>query len=178
MCLRLSYNAFQTVQCNILYRGEISDMYCDNNVTKVWMQKNKKCPKNITSTWHCLQWTLHTHSLKVSYPSMYRQSSQMQQQYLGHTRILSPFFSEMLFHQLEVRPGLVQNWVAAVWFYVAVYSIQGCTVLWWLAPSPHSKRFPGSTGGLSVWSVHVLPRVCVGSLRVLRLPPTVQKHAC
>ena len=35
----------------------------------------------------------------------------------------------------------------------------GCTVVWWLAPSPHSKRVPGSipTWGLSVWSLHVLP---------------------
>ena len=31
--------------------------------------------------------------------------------------------------------------------------------MWWLAPSPHSKRVPGSTlgWGLSVWSLHVLP---------------------
>ena len=36
---------------------------------------------------------------------------------------------------------------------------EGCTVVWWLAPSPHSKRVPGSipTWGLSVWSLHVLP---------------------
>ena len=34
----------------------------------------------------------------------------------------------------------------------------GCTVLWWLAPSPHSKRVPGSIPGwgLSVWTLHVL----------------------
>ena len=34
----------------------------------------------------------------------------------------------------------------------------GCTVVWWLAPSPHSKRVPGSnpSWGLSVWSLHVL----------------------
>jgi len=37
--------------------------------------------------------------------------------------------------------------------------VGGCTVVWWLAPSPHSKRVPGSTPGwgLSVWSLHVLP---------------------
>ena len=36
---------------------------------------------------------------------------------------------------------------------------RGCTVVWWLAPSPHSERVPGSipTWGLSVWSLHVLP---------------------
>ena len=36
---------------------------------------------------------------------------------------------------------------------------QDCTVVWWLAPSPHSKKVPGSTSGwgLSVWSLHVLP---------------------
>ena len=30
--------------------------------------------------------------------------------------------------------------------------------MWWLAPSPHSERVPGSipTWGLSVWSLHVL----------------------
>ena len=35
----------------------------------------------------------------------------------------------------------------------------GCTVVWWLAPSPHSERVPGliPTWGLSVWSLHVLP---------------------
>jgi len=32
-------------------------------------------------------------------------------------------------------------------------------VVWWLAPSPHSERVPGSTPGwgLSVWSLYVLP---------------------
>jgi len=37
--------------------------------------------------------------------------------------------------------------------------VQRCTVVWWLAPLPHSKRVPGSTPGwgLSVWSLHVLP---------------------
>ena len=32
-------------------------------------------------------------------------------------------------------------------------------VVWWSAPSPHSKRVPGSTlgWGLSLWSLHVLP---------------------
>ena len=35
----------------------------------------------------------------------------------------------------------------------------GCTVVWWLALSPHSERVPGSTPGwgLSLWSLHVLP---------------------
>jgi len=30
--------------------------------------------------------------------------------------------------------------------------------MWWLAPSPHSRRVPGSvpSWGLSVWSLHVL----------------------
>ena len=53
----------------------------------------------------------------------------------------------------------------------------GCTVVWWLAPSPHSERVPGSTPGLGPFCVEFAcsPRVCVGSLRVLRLPPTVQK---
>ena len=32
-------------------------------------------------------------------------------------------------------------------------------MVWWLAPSPHSERVPGSIPGwgLSVWSLHVLP---------------------
>ena len=35
----------------------------------------------------------------------------------------------------------------------------GCTVVWWLAPLPHSEKVPGLilTWGLSVWSLHVLP---------------------
>jgi len=31
--------------------------------------------------------------------------------------------------------------------------------------------FNSGLGSLSVWSLHVLPRVCVGFLRVLRFPP-------
>jgi len=49
-----------------------------------------------------------------------------------------------------------------------------CMVVWWLASLPHSKRAPISGWGLSVCS----PRVCMGSLQVLQLPPTTQKHAC
>jgi len=48
----------------------------------------------------------------------------------------------------------------------------------WLALLPHSARDLGSIpgfGSLSVWSLHILPRVCVGFLRVLRFPPTLQK---
>ena len=56
----------------------------------------------------------------------------------------------------------------------------GCRVVWWLAPSPHSKRVPGSTPSWGLLCVEFAcsPRVCVGSLRVLRLAPTLQKHAC
>jgi len=38
-------------------------------------------------------------------------------------------------------------------------SFRGCTVVWWLAPSPHSKKLPDLNLGwdLSVWSLHVLP---------------------
>uniref|UniRef100_A0A3Q3X9B2 Ig-like domain-containing protein n=1 Tax=Mola mola TaxID=94237 RepID=A0A3Q3X9B2_MOLML len=45
----------------------------------------------------------------------------------------------------------------------------------WLA---HSKKVLGSIPGqgVSVWSFACSPCVCVGSLQVLRLPPTVQKH--
>ena len=37
-----------------------------------------------------------------------------------------------------------------------------------------------STRGLGSFCVEFAcsPRVCVGSLRVLRLPPTIQRHAC
>ena len=54
----------------------------------------------------------------------------------------------------------------------------GCTVVWWSAPSPHSRGFLvlNPAGSVCVESA-CSPRVCVGSLRVLRLPPTVQKHA-
>jgi len=63
-------------------------------------------------------------------------------------------------------------------FYVNVFNLLGCTVVWWSAPSPHSKgsRFDPHLGPFCVESA-CSPRVCVGSLRVLRLPPTVQKHA-
>ena len=57
----------------------------------------------------------------------------------------------------------------------------GGTVVWWLALSPHSKKALGSNPGWGLESFCVefacSPRVCVGSLRVLRLPPTVQRHA-
>jgi len=35
----------------------------------------------------------------------------------------------------------------------------GCTLVWWLAPLPHSERVPSSTPGcgLPVWSLHVPP---------------------
>jgi len=34
-----------------------------------------------------------------------------------------------------------------------------CTVVWWLAPSPHRKRLPGLNPGVFLWGVlHVLPR--------------------
>ena len=47
-----------------------------------------------------------------------------------------------------------------------------CTVVWWLAPLPHSKRVQFPTG---TFLCGVSPHVCVGSLCVLWLPPTVQK---
>ena len=39
------------------------------------------------------------------------------------------------------------------------FFIWGCTVVWWLALSPHGKRVPCliPSWGLSVWSLHVLP---------------------
>ncbi len=52
----------------------------------------------------------------------------------------------------------------------------GGTVVQWLALSPHSKRLLGSNppADLDWWSLHVL---LVGFLRVLQLPPTIQRHA-
>ena len=52
-------------------------------------------------------------------------------------------------------------------------------VVWWLAPSPHSKRVPGSipTWGLSVWSLHVLPVYAwVLSRYSSYLPPSKNMH--
>ena len=49
----------------------------------------------------------------------------------------------------------------------------GDTVAQWLALWPHSKK---DTGPLCVESA-CSPRVGVGFLRVLRFPPTVQRHA-
>ena len=48
----------------------------------------------------------------------------------------------------------------------------------WLPLSPRSKKVLSSILGqsASVWSLHVSPCACVGSLWVV-LPPTVQKHA-
>ena len=53
------------------------------------------------------------------------------------------------------------------------------TVVWWLAPSPHSKKVPGSTPGrgLFVWSLHVLPvYVWVLSGYSGFLPPSKNMH--
>jgi len=52
-------------------------------------------------------------------------------------------------------------------------------VVWWLAPSPHSKRVPGSISsrGFSVWSLHVLPLyVWVLSGYSGFLPPSKNMH--
>ena len=49
----------------------------------------------------------------------------------------------------------------------------GGTVVQWLALLPHNKRVLGSNCVEFACS----PCACVGSLRVLRLPPTVQRHA-
>ena len=40
-----------------------------------------------------------------------------------------------------------------------IHLAAGCTVVWWFALSPHSKKFPGVNPGwdLSVWNLHVLP---------------------
>ena len=56
---------------------------------------------------------------------------------------------------------------------------RGCTVVWWLAPSPHSWRVPGSTPswGLSVWSLYVLPVYAwVLSGYSGFLPPSLNMH--
>lgn len=47
---------------------------------------------------------------------------------------------------------------------------EGDTEVKWLALSPHSKEVLGLI-------ISFLP-ICVGSLQVLRPPPTVQRHAC
>ena len=53
----------------------------------------------------------------------------------------------------------------------SIFPSKGCTVVWWLALSPHSK---------SVWFKTQLRPFYVEfafSLWVLWLPPTIQKHA-
>jgi len=57
-------------------------------------------------------------------------------------------------------------------------SRMGCTAVWCLALSPHSKKVPGSNLGRDLFYVEVAcsPRACGGSLWVLWLPLTVQKH--
>jgi len=57
----------------------------------------------------------------------------------------------------------------------------GKQILWvarWLALLPYNSRVPGSIPGLGlcVEFAHS-PRVCLGFLRVLRFPPTVQRCA-
>ena len=53
-----------------------------------------------------------------------------------------------------------------------------CGAARWSAPSPNSRGFQvrSPAGSVCVESA-CSPRVCVGSLRVLRVPPTVQTHA-
>jgi len=61
-------------------------------------------------------------------------------------------------------PAEIPNW--------SLILMAGCTVVWWLELSPHSKR------SLSVWSLHVLPVyawVLSGYSGFLPLP---QKHEC
>lgn len=55
---------------------------------------------------------------------------------------------------------------------------QGDTVVHWFALSPHSESVGGSVAGSFCVEFACAPGVCVGSLCVLQLPFTVQKHAC
>ena len=53
-------------------------------------------------------------------------------------------------------------------------------MVWWLAltaSQQEGSRFDPHPGPFCV-EFACPPRVCVGSLQGLRLPPTVQKHAC
>lgn len=49
-------------------------------------------------------------------------------------------------------------------FYGHINSLWGSAVEHWLAPSPHSRKFPGSnllaSLVVSVWSLHGLPKTC------------------
>ena len=53
----------------------------------------------------------------------------------------------------------------------------GCTVVWWLASQQKGFWFESRLGPFCV-EFACSPRECVGSLQVLQLPPSVQKHAC
>ena len=54
---------------------------------------------------------------------------------------------------------------------------RGCTVVSTIASQEEGSMFDPHLGPFCV-EFACSPRVCVGSLQVLRLPPTVQKHAC
>ena len=55
--------------------------------------------------------------------------------------------------------------------------LHGGVVVSTVASQQEGSRFDPHLGPFCV-EFACSPRVCMGSLRVLRLPPTVQKHAC
>ena len=64
------------------------------------------------------------------------------------------------------------RWITWIVQFVFWVMLVGCTMMQWSAPSAHRKRVPGC--------VEFACSLCEneGSLRILPLPPTVQKHAC
>ena len=73
-----------------------------------------------------------------------------------------------------------------LYLYIYLFFVGGSTVVQWLALSPHIKQQtqdllqedPGFESESRHFSAEFVcsPRVRVGLLRVLRFPPTVQKH--
>ena len=58
-----------------------------------------------------------------------------------------------------------------------MYGLHGGVVVSTITSQQEGSRFDPHLGPFCVESA-CSPRVCVGSLGVLRLPPTIQKHAC
>jgi len=61
--------------------------------------------------------------------------------------------------------------------YIIHHRLHGGVVVSTVASQREGSRFNSWLGPFCV-EFACSPRVCVGSLRVLWLPPTVQKHAC
>ena len=100
--------------------------------------------------------------------------------FLTGTRTLEHITPTSL-HWLPVRFRIDLNLFIAVFgvlrFFEPSFEVDGGPAEQWLALSPLRKKVLDLNLGqdISLWSLS--PCVCVGSFRVLLLPPTFQKHA-